>query len=117
MVETNLVVIEGDWNNGDFLREIRFMDDEKLEKFISKFKEVGRLYRRYKQQYNFRNYGDFMNWLDEYNGDDIADPMDYFMFIEEYFPYEGHSQTGCKYVILNYGKVIVDYDDFKIERI
>ena len=117
MVETNLVVLEGDWNDGDFLREIRFIDDEELEKFINKFKEVGELYQRYKKEYDFRDYGEFMDWLDEYNGDDIPDPIDYFMFIEEYFPYEGNSQTGCKYVILNYGKVIVDPDDFKTIKI
>lgn len=117
VTSTNLVVLEGDWNDGDILREIRFMNNEELEKFTKKFKEIGELYRRYKKEYDFRDYGEFMNWLEEYDGDDIKDPTGYFMFIEEYFPYEGHSQTGCRWVTLNAVEIMIDYENCKIEKI
>ena len=117
MVETNLVVLEGDWNDGDILREIYFLNDEKLENFIKTFKEVGKLYTKYQKEYDFQDYGDFLWWLEEYGEDYLDDPMVYYMFIEEYFPYEGNSQTGCKCVTLNYTKVIVDTEDFKIINI
>ena len=113
MVETNLVVLEGDWNDGDLLREIRFLNDNELKKFIEKFKEIGELYRRYKEEYDFKNYGDLMNWLEEYGEDELDDPEDYFIFMEENFPYEYNSQTGCKYIMLSYGKVILDTNEFK----
>lgn len=118
MTKTNLVVLEGDWSDGDILREIRFMNDNELEKFTKKFKEIGELYRKYKEEYDFHDYGDLMDWLDEYGEDEgIDDPTGYYMFMEEYFPYEGHSQTGCKYVILNSTEVMIDYENFKMEKI
>lgn len=117
MVKTNLVVLEGDWNDGDILREIQFISNDELEKFVEKFKEVGELYRKYKEEYDFRDYGDFLCWLDEYGEEELDDPMSYYMFIEEYFPYEGNSQTGCKWVTLSYTQILMDIDNLKTIRI
>ena len=117
MENTNLVILSGDWADGDILREIRFINDDELEKFINTFEEIGELYHRFKEEYDFQDYGDLMAWLDEYGEEYLDDPMSYYMFIEEYFPYEGYSQTGCKYVTLSYTKVIVDPEDFKIINI
>lgn len=112
MVETNLIVIEGDWNDGDILREVIFMNDKELEVFIQKFKEIGELYATYQKDLDFRDYGDFLDWLEEYGEDEVENVDEYIDIIENYFPYEGNSQTGCKYINLNYGKIMIDFNNF-----
>ena len=115
--DTNLVVFEGDWNDGDILREITFMGDEELEKFKKKFKEIGELYDQYKKEHDFKNYGEFLDWLEEYGEDEIENAEEYINIIHEYFPFEGNSQTGCKWVIMNYLKINADLDSFTFMEI
>lgn len=129
MKKLNCVILEGDWNDGDILRNVYWMTDEELEVFLERTKKVDTFYNLYREEVepDIRDLGD-ISFLRKDDYDELPEEItskfskeefvDILEYLEDYSEVIIESESGCGSHDLDVSFIgpFEVPDDFKVEE-